>query len=194
MEPFRRHHGRVVPLWRADIDTDQIVPKQFLSAISREGFARALFADWRCRADGTPDPGFVLNDPRYAGASVLVAGPNFGCGSSREHAAWALADYGIRAIIAPSFADIFFGNAVANGILPVTLSPSGAAEVAARAAAPPYALTIDLERGSVTDDAGLTARFWIAGGARRQLLEGLDRIGMTLALADRIGEFENFRS
>jgi 3-isopropylmalate/(R)-2-methylmalate dehydratase small subunit len=126
VEPFRHHRGLVAPLWRSDIDTDQIVPKQFLTAVTRSGFGRALFHSWRTKPDGAPDDRFPLNQARYAGASVLAAGANFGCGSSREHAAWALVDAGFRAVIAPSFADIFFGNAVNNGLLPLVLRHRGA--------------------------------------------------------------------
>src|SRR6185437_6869200 len=154
--PFHRHHGIVAPLWRSDIDTDQIVPKQFLTSTTRTGFGRALFHGWRTRPDGTPDEQFPLNEARYAEASILAAGRNFGCGSSREHAAWALMDAGFRAVIAPSFADIFLGNAVNNGLLPVMLPPDIVVEIVERASgAPEYALTIDLEAVRVSDATGL---------------------------------------
>src|SRR3954451_13908194 len=147
MEPFRVHTGRVAALPRANVDTDQIIPKQFLKRIERVGFGVALFHDWRYRADGTPDPAFELNRPEAAGASILLAGANFGCGSSREHAPWALAEYGFRAIVAPSFADIFYGNCCQNGLLPVTLPEPAVAELFRRAGASPatYELIVDLE-------------------------------------------------
>ncbi|MEW6323169.1 MAG: 3-isopropylmalate dehydratase small subunit [Acidobacteriota bacterium] len=189
MQPFRQHRGTVAPLWRADIDTDQIVPKQFLSAITRAGFARALFHDWRRRPDGTLDPAFPLNDPAYAGATVLVTGANFGCGSSREHAAWAIADAGFRAVLAPSFADIFFANAVSNGILPVRLEE--AAIVAERAAAAPgYAVSIDLDTRRVIDGQGLDAAFAIDEASRHRLLHGLDDIARILEHEAAIAAYE----
>src|SRR5271165_568915 len=146
MQPFRTHAGRVAPLYRANIDTDQIIPKQFLKRIERTGFGEFLFNDWRRSAEGLPDASFVLNQPQYSGASILVAGKNFGCGSSREHAVWALANFGFRAVIAPSFADIFANNCVKNGVLTVVLSEAEVSEIARNAAKiPDCALTIDLE-------------------------------------------------
>jgi 3-isopropylmalate/(R)-2-methylmalate dehydratase small subunit len=145
MEPFRTHKGRVAPLNRANVDTDQIIPKQFLKRIERTGFGEFLFFDWRRGADGRSDPSFSLNDVRYASASVLVVGKNFGCGSSREHAVWALADFGFRVLIAPSFADIFANNCVQNGVLTVVLSEDEVGEIARRAAELPcYEITVDL--------------------------------------------------
>src|SRR5919202_2940580 len=145
MTPFRTHTGLAAPLDRPNVDTDQIIPKQFLKRVARTGFGEFLFYDWRYRDDGTPDPSFVLNEPRYAGASVLVAGRNFGCGSSREHAPWALLEYGFRAIVAPSYADIFMNNCTKNGILPVVLSEGEVAELARRAREfDGYRVTIDL--------------------------------------------------
>jgi 3-isopropylmalate/(R)-2-methylmalate dehydratase small subunit len=194
MEPLRLHRGRVVPLLRRDIDTDQIVPKQFLKSLERSGFGRYLFFDWRCRPDGSPDPDFVLNDPGYAGASVLVAGANFGCGSSREHAAWALHDFGIRVIIAPSFADIFKDNAVTNGVLPVVLAEQAVALLATRAAAGTgYWLEIDLEACQIRDDLGWQAPFAIDEASRYRLLNGVDDIGLILQHEDAIRQFESAR-
>src|SRR5687767_13492988 len=162
MNPFRKHTGRVALLDRAHVDTDQIIPKQFLKRIERDGFGEFLFNDWRYLPDGTPDPSFSLNDPRYRGASILITGKNFGCGSSREHAPWALADYGFRAIVAPSFADIFANNCMKNGLLPVVLAEAEVAEIARRArAAEGYQLTVDLERRAVEDGADFRASFLI---------------------------------
>jgi 3-isopropylmalate/(R)-2-methylmalate dehydratase small subunit len=191
MQSFRVHSGRAIPLVRRDIDTDQIIPKQFLKSIERTGFGRHLFHDWRVRADGSNNPEFVLNDQRYAGASILVTGDNFGCGSSREHAAWALADYGFRAIIAPSFADIFRGNAVTNGLLPVTVSADVLAQLASRAStATDYIVTINLETRRVSDTQGLNAAFAIDEASRHRLLNGLDDIGLILQHEAEIARFE----
>jgi 3-isopropylmalate/(R)-2-methylmalate dehydratase small subunit len=191
MQPFRVHSGRAVPLVRRDIDTDQIIPKQFLKSIERTGFGRHLFHDWRVRADGSENPEFVLNDRGYTGASILVTGDNFGCGSSREHAAWALADYGFRAVIAPSFADIFRGNAVTNGLLPVTLSDDAVALLASRASkAADHVITIDLEKRRVSDTEGLDAAFTIDDAARHRLLNGLDDIGLILQHEAEIARYE----
>src|SRR4029079_17151718 len=179
MEPFRSHTGRVAALPRANVDTDQIIPQQFLKSIERTGFGVALFHDWRYRADGTPDPAFELNRPEAAGASVLLTGATFGCGSSREHAPWALGEYGFRAIVAPSFADIFYGNCCQNGLLPVTLAEAEVAELFRRGGAAPdgYEVTVDLERTEVRDAAGFRAEFPIAPYRRAMLLDGLDEIG-----------------
>jgi len=192
MQPFRTHTGKVAPLYRANIDTDQIIPKQFLKRIEKTGFGEFLFNDWRRSADGKPDPNFALNDPRYSGASILVAGKNFGCGSSREHAVWALADFGFRAVIASSFADIFANNCVKNGVLTVVLTEDEAAEIVRRTSATPdYRLTVDLEKCSVRDDAGFSARFQIDDFTRHCLLEGLDDIGLTLKNENEIAEYES---
>src|SRR5215210_8943750 len=155
MQPFSRHSGRAVSLPRANVDTDQIIPKQFLKRIERTGFGPSLFFDWRYLSDGTPNPDFELNRPEAAGASILIAGSNFGCGSSREHAPWALAEYGFRAIVAPSFADIFFGNCCQNGLVPVVLPEVRVQELFRRAAATSagYDLTIDLVERHVSDGA-----------------------------------------
>ena len=194
MQPLRVHRGRVLPLLRRDIDTDQIVPKQFLKTLERSGFGRYLFFDWRRRPDGSPDPSFVLNDTRYEGASVLVAGANFGCGSSREHAAWALHDFGIRVIIAPSFADIFRDNAVTNGVLPVVLTEQAVAVLAASAAAGTgYSLEIDLEVRQVRDAIGWHTSFEIDEASRHRLLNGIDDIGLILQHEDAIRQFESTR-
>jgi 3-isopropylmalate/(R)-2-methylmalate dehydratase small subunit len=194
MIPFRTHTGLAAPLARPNIDTDQIIPKQFLKRVERTGFGQFLFYDWRFKEGGEPDPSFVLNEPRYAGASVLITGRNFGCGSSREHAPWALADYGIRAIVAPSFADIFANNCAKNGLLPVTLPDGAAAELAARAEAiSGYELTIDLERREVRDARGFCSAFPVDEFRRRCLLEGLDDIGLTLRHEPEIATYEQSR-
>src|SRR5437016_577391 len=158
MRPIRAHKGKVAPLERANVDTDQIIPKQFLKRIERTGFGEFLFNDWRRTADGTPDPKFVLNQPRYRSASILLAGKNFGCGSSREHAVWALADFGFRAVIAPSFADIFANNCPKNGVLAVVLSEQEVAELLRRAGEfPKYQVKVDLDQLRVTDERGFSA-------------------------------------
>ncbi len=192
MQPFRRHTGKVAPLFRANIDTDQIIPKQFLKRIERTGFGEFLFNDWRRSAEGVPDPSFVLNQPQYSGASILVAGKNFGCGSSREHAVWALSDFGFRAVIAPSFADIFANNCMKNGVLAVALAEQEASEVAGRASeSAPYQLTIDLESCSIADGQGFTAKFQIDEFTRHCLLEGLDEIGLSLQHEAEISAYES---
>lgn len=191
MQPFRVHKGKVTPLYRANVDTDQIIPKQFLKRIEKTGFGEFVFYDWRRNADGALNPEFPLNDARFKGSSILVAAKNFGCGSSREHAVWALADFGFRAVIAPSFADIFANNCVQNGVLTVSVSEEEAAEIARRAQEmPEYQLTIDLEKKSVHDDHGFAASFSIDDSVRRRLLEGLDDIGLTLQQAGEITAYE----
>jgi 3-isopropylmalate/(R)-2-methylmalate dehydratase small subunit len=196
MQPFSRHTGRVVSLPRANVDTDQIIPKQFLKRIERTGFGPALFHDWRYLADGSPNPEFELNRPAAAGATVLIAGANFGCGSSREHAPWALADYGFRAVIAPSFADIFFGNCCQNGLLPVVLQEAQIQELFRRseAAAAGYELTVDLVDRRVGDANGFEASFAMDEYRREMLLQGLDEIGKTLLEEPRIAAFERRRA
>jgi 3-isopropylmalate/(R)-2-methylmalate dehydratase small subunit len=195
MIPFTNHTGRVASLPRVNVDTDQIIPKQFLKRIERTGFGRHLFHDWRYRLDGSTDPAFALNQPKAAGATILVTGDNFGCGSSREHAPWALGEYGFRAIIAPSFADIFFTNCCQNGLLPVCLGRAEIAELVRRydAATEGYELTVDLERKRVSDAAGFSAGFELDPYRREMLLLGLDEIGRTLLLEDQIGAFERSR-
>jgi 3-isopropylmalate/(R)-2-methylmalate dehydratase small subunit len=195
MKPFRVHNGTVVPLDRANVDTDQIIPKQFLKRIERTGFGEFLFFDWRLRPDGEPESSFVLNDPRYRGASILITGKNFGCGSSREHAPWALADYGFQAIIASSFADIFANNCMKNGLLPVTLREEEVAALIENARTiDKYELTVDLERRTVTDGRGFSASFAIDDFQRHCLMEGLDDIGLTLLHAADITAYEHKRS
>jgi 3-isopropylmalate/(R)-2-methylmalate dehydratase small subunit len=190
MQPFRVHTGLVAPLDRANVDTDQIIPKQFLKRVERTGFGQFLFYDWARKPDGTPDPDFVLNEPRYAGASILVAGKNFGCGSSREHAPWALGDYGFRAILAPYFADIFSNNCLKNGILVVALPENQVADLMRRAQTPGYRLTVDLEKCQVRDEQGFSASFQIGDFPRRCLLEGLDDIALTLQHEKEIAAYE----
>ena len=179
---------------RADVDTDQIIPKQFLKRIERTGFGEFLFYDWRYLPDGELNPSFALNHQRYRAASILVTGKNFGCGSSREHAPWALADFGFRAIIAPSFADIFANNCMKNGLLPVVLSEMQVAELGQRAQEnEDYQLTVDLEECTVTDSQGFSSTFSIDEFQRRCLLEGLDDIGLTLQQEAQISAFESQR-
>ena len=191
MQPFRNHTGIVVPLDRVNVDTDQIIPKQFLKRIERTGFGQFLFYDWRFSGDGTKKDDFILHDPRYARATVLLAGRNFGCGSSREHAVWALADYGFRVVIASSFADIFANNSLKNGLLTVALTDDQFAEIMRRAGATPnYQLSIDLEKCRVQDDGGFSASFAMDEFARHCLLNGLDDIGLTLQHEGEIAAFE----
>jgi 3-isopropylmalate/(R)-2-methylmalate dehydratase small subunit len=191
MKPFREHRGRVAPLDRVNVDTDRIIPKQFLKRIERTGFGQFLFYDWRFSAEGKKSDGFVLDDPRYAGASILVAGRNFGCGSSREHAVWALADFGFRAVISSSFADIFANNSTKNGFLTVRLTEDEAAEVMRRAREiDDYQLTIDLEKCEVRDELGFSARFPVDEFVRHCLLNGLDDIGLTLQHEAEIASYE----
>jgi 3-isopropylmalate/(R)-2-methylmalate dehydratase small subunit len=191
MEPIRTVTSIVAPLDRVNVDTDQIIPKQFLKRIERTGYGEFLFFDWRKAADGTPDPSFVLNDPKYKDAQILVAGKNFGCGSSREHAAWALNDYGFRVVIAPTFADIFFSNAGKNGIVLVRLSEEKVALLLKKAATKPgYQLTVSLEELTVTDNEGFKATFEVDAFRRYCLLEGLDDIGLTLRHEKALDAFE----
>jgi 3-isopropylmalate/(R)-2-methylmalate dehydratase small subunit len=191
MQAFRIHAGLAAPLDRVDVDTDQIIPKQFLKRIERTGFGEFLFYDWRYDAQGKPEPSFVLNHPRYAGASVLVTGRNFGCGSSREHAAWALMEYGFRAIVAPSFADIFASNCAQNGIATVVLPADKVTELLRRAAEiDGYRATVDLEKCEVRDDTGFVAAFEMEEFRRKCLLQGLDEIGLTLQHEAEISAFE----
>jgi 3-isopropylmalate/(R)-2-methylmalate dehydratase small subunit len=191
MQAFKNFTGLVAPLDRANVDTDQIIPKQFLKAVVRTGLKAGLFIDWRRNPDGSENKDFALNKPRYQGASILVARNNFGCGSSREHAVWALDDAGFRAAIAPEFADIFHNNCLKNGFLPVTL-PADEVEHIFRATADyeAYRLTIDLEKQTVSDDFGWSAHFEIEPHQKKCLLEGLDDIALTLAHEDRIVAYE----
>src|SRR5436305_9333924 len=175
MQPFRVHKGKVAPLDRANVDTDQIIPKQFLKRVERTGFGEFLFYDWRRAKDGSLEPSFPLNQQRYAGASILVTGKNFGCGSSREHAVWALADFGFRAVIGASFADIFANNCVKNGVLTVVLSEQEASEVSRKASEEAgYQITVDLETCEVSDQIGFIAKFQIDEFTRNYSLNGLD--------------------
>ena len=195
MNCFRIHTGVAVPLDRVNVDTDQIIPKQFLKRVERTGFGQFLFYDWRFARDGQPDPEFLLNKPRYHGASILIAGKNFGCGSSREHALWALADYGFRAIVAPSFADIFANNCLKNGLLPVTLTGDQITKLMRRACSlDSYQLTVDLEDKTVSDCHGFSAAFQIGDFQRHCLLEGLDDIALTLQHESEIAAYEAGRS
>jgi 3-isopropylmalate/(R)-2-methylmalate dehydratase small subunit len=191
MQPFRNLTSLAAPLDRTNVDTDQIIPKQFLKRIERTGYGDFLFFDWRQTPDGEPVPDFVLNDPRYQSAQILIAGKNFGCGSSREHAAWALSDFGFRCVIAPSFADIFFSNAGKNGILLVKLREEQVAELLKNAQSLPcYQLTVSLEDQTVTDGRGFAAGFEVDPFRRYCLLEGLDDIGLSLRHADALDAFE----
>ncbi len=195
MRPFRRHAGLVATLDRVNVDTDQIIPKQFLKRIERTGFGQFLFFDWRFESDGkTPRADFELNQPHFQGASILVTGPNFGCGSSREHAPWALRDYGFRCIIAPSFADIFYNNCFKNGILPVRLEPTAVSRLLEKIAADKgYRLTVDLEKQEISDQRGLRIEFEIDPFRKECLLKGLDDIALTLQREDKISAFESRR-
>jgi 3-isopropylmalate/(R)-2-methylmalate dehydratase small subunit len=194
MIPFRIHTGLIAPLDRANVDTDQIIPKQFLKRIERTGFGEFLFYDWRRQPSGEADPSFPLNDPKHEGASILVTGKNFGCGSSREHAPWALADYGFRVIIAASFADIFANNCFKNGLLPVTLKDAEVATILQRAREiENYKLTVDLEQRVVTDAGGFAATFAIDDFQRHCLMAGLDDVGLTLQYEADIMAYEEQR-
>ncbi len=191
MQPFRTLTALAAPLDRSNVDTDQIIPKQFLKRIERTGYGDFLFFDWRRTASGDPDPSFVLNDPHYKEAHILIAGKNFACGSSREHAAWALSDYGFRAVIAPSFADIFFSNAGKNGIVLVRLSEKQVVELLENAKTiPNYQLTVSLEKQTVTDGRGFEASFEVDPFRKFCLIEGLDDIGLTLRHEATLDEFE----
>jgi 3-isopropylmalate/(R)-2-methylmalate dehydratase small subunit len=191
MQPFVKHSGLVAPIDRVNVDTDQMVPKQFLKLLTREGFGRFLFYDWRYGANEESNPEFVLNYPRYLGASVLIARANFGCGSSREHAPWAILDYGFRAILAPSYADIFYNNCFKNGILPVTLTDAEIDELFKRTEFNVgYRVTVDLERQIVSDEKGLQYSFTVDPFRRDCLLKGLDDIGLTLMHEPEITAFE----
>ena len=200
MKAFTQHSGLVAPLDRANVDTDQIIPKQFLKSIKRTGFGPNLFDEWRYLDEGYPgqdnskrplNPDFVLNQPRYQGASVLLARENFGCGSSREHAPWALDEYGFRAVLAPSFADIFFNNSFKNGLLPIVLAEEDIDDLFRQAEAEEgYQLTVDLQAQTVTRPDGKSYGFEIDEFRKHCLLNGLDDIGLTLQDADAIRAFE----
>jgi 3-isopropylmalate/(R)-2-methylmalate dehydratase small subunit len=191
MKAFTTHTGRVAALDRPNVDTDQIIPKQFLKRIERTGFGQYLFFDWRFHEDGTENPDFELNQPAARGATILLARRNFGCGSSREHAPWALEDYGFRVLIAPSFADIFYSNCFKNGLLPIRLDEAQVDDLFRRAASHPgYQLTVDLNDCSLRDDHGLRLSFEVEPFRRHCLLNGLDDIGLTLQHVDKISAYE----
>jgi 3-isopropylmalate/(R)-2-methylmalate dehydratase small subunit len=190
MEPFKTFTGLVAPLDKVNVDTDQIIPKQFLKRIERTGFGEFLFYDWRYR-DGKLNPEFVLNQERYQGATILLTGDNFGCGSSREHAPWALKDYGFKVIIAPSFADIFFNNCLKNGMLPIVLPGDLVKELFVKVFENEgYSLTVNLESQTLKDPDGWTIGFVVDPFAKKCLLEGLDDISLTLKLEDKIKAYE----
>ena len=195
MQPFKTLTGIAAPLDRANVDTDQIIPKQFLKRIERTGFCQFLFYDWRYEPDGvTPNPTFELNAPELRGAQILVAGRNFGSGSSREHAPWALDDYGFRCVIAPSYADIFYNNCFQNGLLPITLPEEQVAQLLQRAGQKlGYQLTIDLPAQTITGEDGLSFSFEIDQFRKHRLENGLDDIGMTLQNEADITRFEESR-
>ncbi len=191
MNTFTQHSGTLTPLYRPNIDTDQIIPKQFLKRIERSGYGEFLFYDWRYQSNGEPIPEFVLNDPRFAGSSILVAGPNFGCGSSREHAPWSLMDHGFRAVIAPSFADIFYNNSMKNGLLPIVLPEADCSQLVSYAdTSPNFSLDIDLESQSVSGPDRFFRRFEIDPFRKHCMINGLDDIALTLEHADKIDEYE----
>ncbi len=191
MKQFTQHTGTLTPLYRSNIDTDQIIPKQFLKRIERTGYGAFLFYDWRFNADGSPNPEFVMNDSRFDGSSILITGANFGCGSSREHAPWSLMDHGFRVVIAPSFADIFYNNSLKNGLLPVALGEKQVAELAERTAEDPsYGVTVDLIEQTVTDQTGFEASFDIDPFRKHCLLNGLDDIALTLEHEEKISGYE----
>ena len=190
MRPFTDLHAKAAPLDLANVDTDQIIPKQFLKTVDREGLGRGLFYDLRFDGDGKPREGFVLNDPRYAGAGVLIAGENFGCGSSREHAPWALLDYGVRCVIAPSFADIFYGNCFQNGLLPIALPADAVRALMDEAKGGNHVFSVDLATQTVASPSGLVFHFEIDPSRKEKLLKGLDSIGETLQRAPDIAAYE----
>ena len=190
MEPLRSHQGLVFPLNRTNVDTDQIIPKQFLKRIERSGFGQFLFYHWRFDDDGNPRPDFPLNDSKYKDASILVAGENFGCGSSREHAPWAVQDFGFKVIIAPSYADIFKNNCVKNGILAIQATEEQVQTIMKKAASVEYRLTVNLEDQVVYDHEGFEIQFEIAPYPKEMLLNGWDEIGVTLNYEEKIKQFE----
>lgn len=191
MEPFKQHTGLVAPLDRANVDTDAIIPKQFLKRIERTGFGQFLFYDWRFDESGNENPQFQLNQPRYNGASILLTRDNFGCGSSREHAPWALLDYGFKVLIAPSFADIFYNNCFKNGILPIQLSAETVDTLFHKTEQADLSLTVDLENCTISDGEEFNATFDVDGYRRQCLLQGLDDIGVTLQIEDKIKAYED---
>ena len=190
MRPFDRLEGRAAPLPIANLDTDQLIPKQFLKTVERKGLAKGLFYDFRFDFDGTPKTDFVLNQPAYQGTQILIAGDNFGCGSSREHALWALLDYGIRCVIAHSFGDIFYNNCFENGLLPVRLAAEDVHALSEEARGGNHLYAVDLEAQTVTSPSGKVFHFDIHPGRKEKLLKGLDSIGETLMQAPAIDSFE----
>ena len=195
MQAFTTLTGMVAPLNRGDVDTDQIIPKQYLKTIHRTGLKEGLFADWVSRADGSPDPEFFTNQPRYQNASILLTGENFGCGSSREHAPWALLDYGIRSILAPSFADIFYNNCFQNGILPVVLTPQEIQTLFERTDSRDlYQVTVDLPQQVVVLPEGERYAFIVDPFRKDCMIKGLDGIGLTLQHEAAISDYETRRS
>ena len=191
MEPLIKHSGLVAVLDQANVDTDQIIPKQFLKRIERTGFGKFLFFDWRFNEDGTDNPDFILNQKRYQGASILLAGPNFGCGSSREHAPWSLSDYGFKVIIAPSFADIFYSNCFKNAMLPIRLASEQLSPIVEKVLATPgYRMTVDLEKQLITAAPGISIQFEIDPFRKERLLKGLDDIGISLQKEQLITAYE----
>lgn len=191
MQPFTTHSGLVFPLDRVNVDTDQMIPKQFIKWLTREGFGRVLFYDWRYLPGEVPNPEFSLNFPRYKGASVLLARANFGCGSSREHAPWGVKDYGFRVIVAPSYADIFYNNCFKNGILPAELSEEQVEELFKRTEKEEgYSLSVDLPNQTISDNHGLVYKFQIDPARKEFLLKGLDDIGTTLQHIAAIDAYE----
>jgi 3-isopropylmalate/(R)-2-methylmalate dehydratase small subunit len=196
MKPFSTHTGLVLPLDRVNVDTDQMVPKQFLKALTREGFGRTLFYDWRYLQPGErPNPDFILNWPQYQGASILLTRANFGCGSSREHAPWAIGDYGFRVLIGPSFADIFYNNCFKNGILPAIVTEKESDDLFRRAESEKgYIVSVDLPSQTISDNYGLIIKFDIAPSRKEVLLKGLDDIGTSLQHASAIDAYEKSHS
>jgi len=195
MEAFKQLNGLVAPVDRVNVDTDAIIPKQFLKRIERTGFGQFLFFEWRFDEAGEVNPSFEMNKPRYTGAEVLISRANFGCGSSREHAPWAIMDYGFRCVIAPSFADIFYNNCFKNGILPIVLSEEQVQDLFARTAEHEgYRLNVDLDNKVLTDDHGLRIEFDLDEHRRQFLLQGLDDIGLTLQHEDEISAYEAKRA
>jgi 3-isopropylmalate dehydratase small subunit len=193
MQPFTHLDGRAAPLAVANVDTDQIIPKQFLKTVEREGLAKGLFYDLRFDGEGREKPDFVLNQPAYAGASILIAGDNFGCGSSREHAPWALLDFGLRCVIAPSFADIFYNNCFNNGLLPIALPEAEVRDLMDEAKGGNHVFTVDLDAQTLVTPSGRRVAFDIDPGRKEKLLKGLDAVGETLQHETDITLFEERR-
>jgi 3-isopropylmalate/(R)-2-methylmalate dehydratase small subunit len=191
VEPLRIHKGSVYPLNRSNVDTDQIIPKQFLKRIERQGFGQFLFYNWRFDQDGNERKDFSLNDPKYQNVSILVAGDNFGCGSSREHAPWAIQDFGFKVIIAPGFADIFKNNCIKTGILPLQLNEEQVQKIMKNAESENYRVTVNLEDQTVSDEHGLNLAFDIPVYSKEMLINGWDEIGVTLTYEDKITRYEN---